>query len=89
MHNRTKKLSSKGWASMAPRRGNDRSLMMYNCGRKCFLGSKKRFPICARGTCKISDKGIYAAYVRARQWRHKKIANRSKKLLRKKGYRVA
>lgn len=40
-----------------------------------FLGTKTPgdnqhpdFPICAKNTCKINKKGLYAAYVRAKPW---------------------
>jgi hypothetical protein len=60
--------------------------MLENCGKRCFLWSNKSFPICKRKTCKISKKGVYAAYVRARQYRKKssryyKIAKKAKTLL--------
>jgi uncharacterized protein YecT (DUF1311 family) len=42
--------------------------MLKKCGKKCFLGPDKSFPICAKGTCKVNDKGLNAAYVRAKQW---------------------
>jgi hypothetical protein len=42
--------------------------MLKKCGRKCFLGPNKSFPICSRGTCRINKKGVWAAYIRARQW---------------------
>jgi hypothetical protein len=41
--------------------------MLQKCGKKCFLGSKKSFPICNAGTCKPSKGGLIAAYVRARE----------------------
>ena len=49
------------------------------------------FPICAKGTCKINTKGIYAAYVRGRQYsnkndKYKSIASRAKKMLKKRGF---
>ena len=56
-----------GWGKVAPK-GHERTLMLRKCGPKCFLGPEKSFPICAKNTCKPNDKGIYAAYVRARQW---------------------
>jgi hypothetical protein len=56
-----------GWGKIAPQ-GHARTVMLRNCGKKCFLGPRKSFPVCAKGTCKINDKGLYAAYVRARQW---------------------
>ena len=74
--------------------------MYRKCGKKCFLGTKTpgdkqhpNFPICTKGTCKINKKGLYAAYVRARQWRkknksYKKIANKAKRMLRKRGIKI-
>ena len=64
-----RKLSSTGWARMAPGT-HERTVMKKECGSKCFLGptSESCFPICAKGSCKINIKGIYAAYVRAREY---------------------
>jgi len=56
-----------GWSKISPK-GRARTVMKRKCGKKCFLGPKKTFPVCAKGTCKINKKGLYAAYVRARQW---------------------
>jgi len=56
-----------GWSRVAPGT-HARTVMRRRCGKKCFLGPRKSFPVCAKGTCKINDKGHYAAYVRARQW---------------------
>ena len=64
----------KGWGKLAPK-GVQRTRMYKKCGKKCFLGTKTRgdkqhpdFPICAKGTCKVNKKGLYAAYIRAKQW---------------------
>jgi hypothetical protein len=59
------------WRKLSPKRGKERNIMYAKCGEKCFLGPNKSFPICNRGTCKINAKGIYAAYVRAREWHYK------------------
>ena len=56
-----------GWAREAPR-GRQRTIMKRDCGRKCFLGPDKSFPICRKYTCDVSDKGLWAAYIRAREW---------------------
>lgn len=45
----------------------ERTVMLKKCGKKCFLGSQKTFPICARGTCKVSRAGVQSAYIRARE----------------------
>jgi hypothetical protein len=76
---------------------HERTVMQKNCGSKCFLGpvGESCFPICTKNTCEVNDKGVYAAYVRAREYgspkmhlkKHKKSKiyghNHSKKLYRK------
>ena len=42
--------------------------MKIKCGKKCFFGPGKSFPVCAKGTCKINNKGVWAALIRAKQW---------------------
>ena len=78
-HTRRKRrpMPDKGWAKLAPF-GHARTVMLRNCGKKCFLGPKKSFPICAKGTCRRNRKGIEAAYVRARQWGKKRSSYKSK-----------
>ena len=77
----------KGWSKQQPST-NQRTIMMRNCGKKCFLGPKKSFPICTKNTCKINKKGVHAAYVRAREYmsirgtrKYKKIANKAYNML--------
>ena len=60
----------KSWRRNKPTT-RERTLQMKRCGKKCFLGSKKSFPICKKNTCTISTKGVYSAYIRARQYRTK------------------
>jgi len=74
----------KGWSKKAPSY-KQRTAMMKNCGRKCFLGPKKSFPICSKNTCKVNSKGVYAAYVRAREYKRTSIANKALKMLNKMG----
>ncbi len=93
-----RKLSSTGWARMAPGT-HERIVMKKECGSKCFLGptSESCFPICAKGTCKINIKGIYAAYVRAREYgskltkrsstKRKRSSTKRKRSSTKKGHR--
>ena len=59
--------------------------MYRKCGKKCFLGTKTpgdkqhpNFPICAKGTCKVNKKGLYAAYVRAKEWGNKRSSYKGK-----------
>jgi hypothetical protein len=57
----------RGWSKAQPSR-KQRTAMLKKCGKKCFLGSKKSFPICSKNTCKINMQGLHAAYVRAREY---------------------
>jgi hypothetical protein len=59
---------TKGWISPSRR---ERTKMLSRCGKKCFLGPYKSFPICSRNSCKINHRGLYSAYVRARQYSKK------------------
>jgi hypothetical protein len=77
----------KGWSKQQPG-AHDRTLMKKKCGKKCFLGPNKSFPICTKNTCSINKKGLYAAYIRAREYmtikgtrKYKKIANKAYKML--------
>jgi hypothetical protein len=77
----------KGWSNQGPGY-HERTIMMKNCGKKCFLGPRKTFPICTKNTCTRNKKGIYAAYVRAREYssirgtsKYRKISTSAKKLL--------
>lgn len=63
---------SKGWGKEKPQLRSDRKKSYKNCGSRCFLEpSQLKFPICSKGSCKVSCKGLSAAYSRARQ--HRKI----------------
>ena len=73
-----------GWGKQAPH-GAQRTRMYKKCGKKCFLGKKTpgdkqhpNFPICTKGTCKINPKGVYAAYIRAKQWGKKRSSYKGK-----------
>jgi hypothetical protein len=76
----TKKLTSKGWHEQAPK-NKERTTMQKECGSKCFLGpvGESCFPICTKNTCTTNTKGIYAAYVRAREYGSPKMKKRSSK----------
>ena len=73
---------TRGWSKQRPGY-HERTIMLKNCGKRCFLGSKKSFPICKKNTCKISRQGVQSAYIRARQFKHVSIARKAKTLLRK------
>lgn len=89
---RTKKnrgRATRGWKKQKPSI-HQRTVMLKKCGKKCFLGPNKTFPICKKNTCKISRQGVYSAYIRARQYsskgtKYRKIAKRANKMLIKMG----
>ena len=73
MVNKKYRVSSSKWSRVAPKTVGDRSALLSKCGRRCFLGPGKTFPICARlgsGSrhCNVDRRGVVAAYSRARQW---------------------
>jgi hypothetical protein len=77
----------RGWAKHKPN-ARQRTTMLRKCGKKCFLGPKKTFPICTKNTCKINTKGIHAAYSRAKEYvtikgtrKYKKIAKKAYNML--------
>ena len=75
----------RGWKNEKPGY-HQKTVMLKKCGRKCFLGPDKSFPICKKNTCDVSKKGVYAAYIRSRQYRsrgrkYRNISVRAKKKL--------
>ena len=79
----------RGWSKQQPST-HQRTLMMQKCGKKCFLGPNKTFPICTKNTCSVNKKGLYAAYIRAREYstirgtkKYSKIAKRAKNMIKK------
>ena len=84
-----KRLPWKGWSRLKPG-SHQKTVMFEKCGKKCFLGAKKSFPICNKNTCKVNSKGVYAAYVRARQFsskgqKYKNVSAKANKMLKKMG----
>ena len=77
----------KGWSKVQPGT-HARTVMLHKCSKKCFLGPNKTFPICAKNTCKINKKGVYAAYIRANEFatikgtrKYRNIASKAKHML--------
>jgi len=75
-----KRVPWRGWKKEKPG-FHQKTVMLRKCGKKCFLGPNKTFPICKKNTCKVSKKGVYAAYVRARQYHKRKISAKAKRML--------
>ena len=75
IHNMRKKTRRKvpwaGWSRLSPS-AKQRTVMNRKCGKKCFLGPNKSFPVCKKGTCKVNKKGAWAAFVRAKEWGKKR-----------------
>ena len=89
--NKGRGVATRGWSVEKPG-FHQRTQMLRNCGKKCFLGKDKSFPICKKNTCKISSKGLYSAYIRASQFsskgqKYRTISKKANKLLIRMGYK--
>ena len=67
----------KGWAKQKPSQ-KQRTAMAKRCPKKCFLGPENSFPVCKKNTCDVSSKGLWAAYVRSKQWGKKASSYKGK-----------
>lgn len=76
--------ATRGWKLQKPGY-HQRTVMLKKCGRKCFLGPGKSYPICTKNTCKINKKGVYSAFIRSRQFHKRNISNKANKILIKMG----
>jgi hypothetical protein len=76
----------KGWTKKSPGL-HQRTVMLQKCGKKCFLGTNKSFPICNKNTCTINKKGIHAAYIRAAQ-RYSMTKSKKYKTISNKAYNM-
>lgn len=76
--------TTRGWKKQKPGY-HQRTVMLKRCGRKCFLGPGKSYPICTKNTCKVNAKGVYAAYIRSSQYHRKNISRKANKMLIKMG----
>jgi len=76
--------ATRGWKNQKPGY-HQRTVMLKRCGRKCFLGPGKSYPICSKNTCKVNPKGVYSAYIRSRQFHRENISRKTNKMLIKMG----
>ena len=76
--------ATRGWKNQKPGY-HQRTIMLKRCGRKCFLGPGKSYPICTKNTCKVNSKGVYSAFIRSRQFHRKNISQKANKMLIKMG----
>ncbi len=77
-------IATRGWKKEKPG-FHQKTVMLRRCGKKCFLGPNKKYPICKKNTCKISTKGVYSAYIRSRQYHNNKISRKAERILKKMG----
>lgn len=75
---------TRGWKSQKPGY-HQRTVMLKRCGKKCFLGPGKSYPICTKNTCKVNVKGVYSAFIRSRQYHDKNVSRRANKMLKNMG----
>jgi hypothetical protein len=76
--------ATRGWKKEKPGY-HQKTVMLQRCGRKCFLGPDKKYPICKKNTCKVSTKGVYSAYIRSRQYHNKSVSKKALRILEKMG----
>ena len=76
--------ATRGWKSQKPGY-HQRTVMLKRCGKKCFLGPGKSYPICTKNTCKVNPKGVYSAFIRSRQYHRRNISRRANKMLKDMG----
>ena len=79
-----RKSVTRGWKNEKPN-FHEKTEMLKKCGKKCFLGPNKSFPICRKNTCKVNKKGVYSAYIRACQYKRTNISRKAQKILGKMG----
>lgn len=79
-HKNRRGSATRGWKNLKPGY-HQKTVMLKRCGRKCFLGPKKSFPICKKNTCNVTSTGVYSAYIRARQYHKQNISKKAKKIL--------
>jgi hypothetical protein len=72
--------ATRGWKKQKPSY-HQRTVMLKRCGKKCFLGPGKSYPICTKNTCKVNPKGVYSAFIRSKQFHRKNISRKANKML--------
>jgi hypothetical protein len=77
---------TRGWKQEKPGY-HQKTVMLKRCGRKCFLGPGKGYPICTKNTCKVNPKGVYSAFIRSRQFHRRNISRKANKMLKSMGFK--
>ena len=76
---------SVSWRALSPNK-KERTTMKKKCGKKCFIGRGMSFPVCAKKTCKINKKGMWAAFIKATRLNTKKKSYKIKGSTRRQKY---
>ena len=83
---RSRKSPSRGWRKSKPKSIASKRDMLSKCGKKCFLlPSKLKFPVCAKGTCKVDCRGLVAAKSRSGEWKYRGVYAKADRLIRSRG----
>jgi hypothetical protein len=77
---------TRGWKKEKPGY-HQKTVMLKRCGKKCFLGPGKSYPICTKNTCKVNPKGVYSAFIRSRQFHRRNISRKANKMLKSMGFK--
>jgi len=77
---------TRGWKKEKPGY-HQKTVMLKRCGKKCFLGPGKSYPICTKNTCKVNPKGLYSVLIRSRQFHRGNISRKANKMLISMGYK--
>ena len=77
---------TRGWKQEKPGY-HQKTVMLKRCGKKCFLGPGKSYPICTKNTCKVNPKGVLSAFIRSRQFHRGNISRKANKMLISMGYK--
>lgn len=74
--------TTRGWKQRAPKTPHERRALLARCGAKAFLDAQRmKFPVMPKhGPCVPDCEGVRAAYARAKQYHHPKVATKATRL---------
>ena len=61
-------IATRGWKKEKPGY-SQKTVMLRKCGRKCFLGPGKSFPICKKNTCRSTQNQQNNHWLRPSIWK--------------------
>jgi len=68
----------RSWTKRQPTTRRQRTQMYRKCGKPCFLGTRKSFPIC-NPDCSLNRGGLQSAFIRAREMQTRAHTRKNKK----------